>query len=68
MLHVLAFSLFPDKQAHVFYSIPYARPPLGDLRFKAPEPAEKWNTSLAVSASKPKACPQIPDEHFRDFE
>ena len=40
---------------------------MGDLRFKAPQPAEKWNASLDVSASKPKACPQIPDEHLGDF-
>ncbi|CAK1555096.1 unnamed protein product [Leptosia nina] len=28
---------------HSFKGIPYAQPPLGDLRFKAPQPIEPWN-------------------------
>ena len=62
------FDFSTDKKVHVYYSIPYARPPLGDLRFKAPEPAEKWNTTLDVSASKPNACPQRIDTFFPGFE
>lgn len=27
---------------HAFLGIPYAKPPVGDRRFKAPEPAEPW--------------------------
>ncbi|KAI5645520.1 carboxylesterase family domain-containing protein [Phthorimaea operculella] len=27
---------------YTFKSIPYAKPPLGELRFRAPEPAEPW--------------------------
>ena len=26
----------------VFYAIPYAQPPLGDLRFKGPQPVTAW--------------------------
>ncbi len=26
----------------VFKGIPFAKPPIGDLRWKAPQPAEKW--------------------------
>ncbi|RZB94407.1 COesterase, Abhydrolase 3, and/or DUF2424 domain containing protein [Asbolus verrucosus] len=29
-----------------FQGIPYAKPPLGELRFKAPQPPEKWNGIL----------------------
>ena len=28
--------------ADVFKGVPYARPPVGDLRFHAPEPPEAW--------------------------
>ncbi|XP_037942973.1 esterase B1-like [Teleopsis dalmanni] len=38
-----------------FEGIPYGRPPLGDLRFKAPQPAEPWSGELDCTkcASKP---------------
>ena len=26
----------------IFYGIPYAKPPVGKLRFKAPEPVQPW--------------------------
>lgn len=28
---------------HAYLGIPYGKPPVGDLRFKAPEPAEPWS-------------------------
>ncbi|XP_050531732.1 juvenile hormone esterase-like [Daktulosphaira vitifoliae] len=38
-----------SRDGHTFYSftgIPYAKPPVGDLRFKAPEPFDSWNGTL----------------------
>lgn len=32
----------PDGKAWSFYGIPYAKPPLGDLRWKPPVPHEGW--------------------------
>src|ERR1700751_2863735 len=34
---------FPRDGAHRWRSIPYARPPVGRLRFRAPQPAPPWS-------------------------
>jgi len=37
-----------DKDIHNFKGLPFAAPPIGDLRWAAPSPAPKWNeTRLA---------------------
>lgn len=41
-----------------FRGIPYAKPPLGQLRFKKPEPVEKWSEVLDAT-SFGSVCPQI---------
>ncbi len=40
-----------------FFGIPYAAPPLGNLRWRAPEPAAAW-TSPRDASRKGPACPQ----------
>ncbi|MDB4930740.1 MAG: putative carboxylesterase [Myxococcaceae bacterium] len=42
-----------------FYGIPYAAPPVGSLRWRAPEPAPMW-TDPRDGAVKGAACPQAP--------
>jgi para-nitrobenzyl esterase len=32
-----------DKSIHIFKGIPFAAPPVGDLRWKAPQPVTLWN-------------------------
>jgi para-nitrobenzyl esterase len=32
----------PDTNLKMYYGIPYAQPPIGDLRWKAPKPATNW--------------------------
>ena len=31
-----------DNDLRIFKGIPFAAPPIGDLRWKAPQPAQKW--------------------------
>ncbi|KAG4067634.1 hypothetical protein HA402_005406 [Bradysia odoriphaga] len=41
-----------------FMGIPFARPPVGNLRFRAPQKVEPWNVTLLTQNEHPK-CPQI---------
>lgn len=45
--------------ARAFLGIPYARPPLGELRFQPPQPAERWHGVLEATAFGP-SCMQNP--------
>ncbi|KAK3914716.1 Esterase FE4 [Frankliniella fusca] len=40
-----------------FQGIPYAKPPMGELRFKAPQPAEPWD-GVKDTLSEGNICPQ----------
>lgn len=42
----------------VYYGIPYAKPPVGDLRWRAPEPAEPW-TGVRDCARPQARCYQL---------
>ena len=51
----------------VFQGIPYAAPPLGDLRWKPPQPASAWNGVREAKRFGPR-CMQLPlfgDMRFR---
>ena len=39
-----------------WYNIPYAQPPVGDLRFKAPQPPNKWTDIRDASRLANKYC------------
>jgi para-nitrobenzyl esterase len=41
-----------------FKGIPFAKPPVGDLRWKAPQPANKWDGVLKVDHFGPQAMQQ----------
>jgi para-nitrobenzyl esterase len=44
-----------ENGAAVFRGIPFARPPVGDLRFRAPEPPERWEGVRDATAFGPQA-------------
>lgn len=42
-----------DNEVEVFAGIPYAKPPVGDLRWKEPQPAEAWDGVLEADHFAP---------------
>ncbi|XP_072488378.1 carboxylesterase 1D-like isoform X2 [Notamacropus eugenii] len=46
-----------DTPVHVFLGIPFAKPPLGPLRFRPPQPPEPWNY-VKDTTTLPPGCSQ----------
>ncbi|KAF2886939.1 hypothetical protein ILUMI_19235 [Ignelater luminosus] len=47
-----------NRKISAFTAIPYAEPPVGDLRFEPPRPSSPWRGILNASQSHP-ICPQM---------
>jgi len=55
-----------DQRGAEFRGIPYAAPPVGELRWKPPQPAGKWSgTRQATEFGAP--CPQLPASWFQNL-
>lgn len=52
-----------DNGTLIFKGIPFAKPPIGDLRWKAPQPVEKWE-GIKKCNSYSKSAMQNPAEPF----
>jgi para-nitrobenzyl esterase len=52
---------------HSFKGVPYARPPVGDLRWREPQPVQKWAGVRRANAFGPRAMqqPVYSDMQFR---
>src|SRR5512139_3131587 len=48
-----------EGETWTYLGIPYAEPPVGELRWKEPQPVEPWKDVLACEDFGP-ACPQNP--------
>ena len=45
--------------ARAFYGIPFAAPPLGDLRWEPPREPSQWAPEEWIATENPPGCPQI---------
>ncbi|XP_013189497.2 juvenile hormone esterase isoform X2 [Amyelois transitella] len=52
-------SLVDGSTCYSFKGVPYAQPPTGPLRFKAPEPPLQWQGIYEATKHGP-SCPQVP--------
>ncbi|XP_044059306.1 acetylcholinesterase-like [Siniperca chuatsi] len=57
----------PGGEVRAFLGIPYGKPPLGKLRFRAPEPVEGWER-VRDATKFPNSCYQMPDTVFPGFK
>ena len=55
-----------NRSVSAFLGIPYAQPPIGDLRFKPPQDPSSWS-GLRNTYEQPPSCMQRPDVFFADF-
>ncbi|KAI4460057.1 acetylcholinesterase [Holotrichia oblita] len=55
------------REVHVFSGIPFAKPPIEQLRFRRPVPVEPWHGILDAT-KLPNSCYQERYEYFPGFE
>ncbi|XP_060569602.1 cholinesterase 1-like isoform X2 [Ruditapes philippinarum] len=56
-----------DVTVDIYLGIPFANPPLGQLRFRAPQPVSNW-TGVKETKTLPNSCIQTVDGYFDRFE
>ena len=56
-----------EDDVQVFRGIPFAAPPVGDLRWRAPQPAPNWTAARDATDFGP-ICPQIPRKYTKDLK
>ena len=54
------------KKVSAWYNIPYAQPPVGNLRFRHPRPADPWE-GIKPTNDLPNSCVQVKDTMWPGF-
>ena len=58
---------FYNRDVHAWYGIPYAQPPIGDLRFRHPIEPTAWQ-GIKKTVKQPNSCVQIKDTMWPGFQ
>ncbi|KAJ8676386.1 hypothetical protein QAD02_012173 [Eretmocerus hayati] len=56
-----------EHDVHVYLGVPFAKPPVGELRFRKPQPLDPWHGILNAT-TMPNSCIQERYEYFPGFE
>lgn len=59
LLGTRASTVFDEKLYYAFYGVPYARKPIGKLRFKDPKPVKTWMKPYDARTEYHGACAQV---------
>lgn len=60
--------LTEDSSVEVYAGIPYAAPPVGNLRFREPQPPEKWDGVRKCDTFAPMAMQQRPNILYNSLQ
>lgn len=53
------------RTIRAFMGIPYAEPPVGNLRFRPPQSKKSWHPDILATQNEPPKCAQL---HFKTLE